>query len=141
MVTPVSRLTYDFIPGVLKLLSRVSAGPQIMLPFAPAPAVAGLQRACNLGKISDLTKQLPYKIIHQRAGALDVRLPDRGVGVASVVAYIFQSVERFIVWPQRVLESLNPVSQLDRPRFSASRAEPGYLHIIQQHFQRDAHGV
>lgn len=56
MVTPVFRLTDDFILGVLKHLGRVSAGPQIMLPFAPAPAVAGLQRACNLGKVSDLTK-------------------------------------------------------------------------------------
>lgn len=86
-----------------------------MLTLAPVPAVAGLQSACNVGKVSNLTKQLPDQIVHQRAGTLNVRLPDRGVGVTSVVAYIFQHVERFVVWPQCVLESLYPISQLDRP--------------------------
>lgn len=52
-------------------------------------------------------------------------LIDSGVGVAGVVTYVFQRVERFVVWPQPILESLNPVSQLDLPLFPAIRVEAG----------------
>lgn len=78
-----------------------------------------------MGKVSDLIKQLLDQIFHQQAGALDVCLIDSGVGVAGVVTYVFQRVERFVVWPQPILESLNPVSQLDLPLFPAIRVEAG----------------
>ena len=34
-------------------------GLQLILPFAQVPAIAELQRACDLGKVCDLAKQLP----------------------------------------------------------------------------------
>ncbi len=53
-------------------IGRVSAGLQMILPFGPVPAVAGLQHTCNTRKICGLIKQLLNQIFHQRASALDM---------------------------------------------------------------------